>query len=131
MPTFRRILSVICTGMVACALPVAAQTVHGVETVLQARAVVQVKGVVYDTSDQPIVGATVVEMDAPTNGTLTGNDGAFSLSVAKGASLKISYIGYKTTTVKVVEGRPLKVVLVEDAELLNDVVVMGYGTQRK
>ena len=131
MPTFRRILSVICTGMVAFAVPVTAQTVHGVEAVLQARAVVQVKGVVYDTSDQPIVGATVTEMDAPSNGTLTGTYGSFSLSVAKGASLKISYIGYKTATVKVVEGRPLRVVLEEDAELLNDVVVVGYGTQRK
>ncbi len=131
MPTFRRILSVICTGLVAFSVPVAAETTHGAETVLQARSVVQVKGVVYDTSNQPIVGATIVEVDAPNNGTLTGADGTFTLSVAKGASLKISYIGYKTATVRVVEGRPVKVVMVEDSELLNDVVVVGYGTQRK
>ena len=131
MPTFRRILSVICTGLVAFSVPVAAETTHGAETVLQARSVVQVKGVVYDTSNQPIVGATIVEVDAPNNGTLTGADGTFTLSVAKGASLKISYIGYKTATVKVVEGRSVRVVLEEDSELLNDVVVVGYGTQRK
>ena len=131
MPTFRRILSVICTGLVAFSVPVAAETIQGAETVLQARSVVQVKGVVYDTSNQPIVGATVVEVDAPNNGTLTGADGTFTLSVAKGASLKISYIGYKTATVKVVEGRSVRVVLEEDSELLNDVVVVGYGTQRK
>ena len=131
MPTFRRILSVICTGLVAFSVPVAAETIKGAEAVLQARSVVQVKGVVYDTSNQPIVGATVVEVDAPNNGTLTGADGTFTLSVAKGASLKISYIGYKTATVKVVEGRSVRVVLEEDSELLNDVVVVGYGTQRK
>ena len=131
MPTFRRILSVICTGLVAFSVPVAAETIQGAETVLQARSVVQVKGVVYDTSNQPIVGATIVEVDAPNNGTLTGADGTFNLSVAKGASLKISYIGYKTATVKVVEGRSVRVVLEEDSELLNDVVVVGYGTQRK
>lgn len=131
MPTFRRILSVICTGLVAFSVPVAAETIQGAETVLQARSVVQVKGVVYDTSNQPIVGATIVEVDAPNNGTLTGADGTFTLSVAKGASLKISYIGYKTATVKVVEGRSVRVVLEEDSELLNDVVVVGYGTQRK
>ncbi len=131
MPTFLRILSVICTGLVAFCVPVAAETIQGAETVLQARSVVQVKGVVYDTSNQPIVGATIVEVDAPNNGTLTGADGTFTLSVAKGASLKISYIGYKTATVKVVEGRSVRVVLEEDSELLNDVVVVGYGTQRK
>ena len=131
MPTFRRILSVICTGLVAFSVPAAAETIQGAETVLQARSVVQVKGVVYDTSNQPIVGATIVEVDAPNNGTLTGADGTFTLSVAKGASLKISYIGYKTATVKVVEGRSVRVVLEEDSELLNDVVVVGYGTQRK
>ncbi|MBR6263499.1 MAG: TonB-dependent receptor [Prevotella sp.] len=115
----------------AFSVPVAAETIQGAETVLQARSVVQVKGVVYDTSNQPIVGATIVEVDAPNNGTLTGADGTFTLSVAKGASLKISYIGYKTATVKVVEGRSVRVVLEEDSELLNDVVVVGYGTQRK
>ena len=51
MPTFRRILSVICTGLVAFSVPVAAETIQGAETVLQARSVVQVKGVVYDTSN--------------------------------------------------------------------------------
>ena len=89
----------------------------------------QVKGVVLDSSDQPVIGATVIEVGTKSNGTLTRADGSFTLTVARGASLQISYIGYQTQTVRAQSS--LTVVLQEDAETLNDVVVVGYGTQRK
>ena len=101
------------------------------EAVAQAKATVQVKGVVLDTSDQPIIGATVVESGTQSNGTLTGADGSFTITITQGASLRISYVGYKTVTVKPTGGKTVQVVLEEDAELLNDVVVVGYGTQLK
>ena len=62
---------------------------------------------------------------------MTGADGSFAITITQGASLRISYVGYKTVTVKPSSGKAVKVVLEEDAEVLNDVVVVGYGTQRK
>ena len=130
MYNYSKFLSVICAGMLLCgaAVPVDA---NASEAVAQAKATVQVKGVVLDTSDQPIIGASVIETGTKSNGTLTGADGSFSLSITQGASLRISYVGYKTVTVKPTAGKSVKVVLEEDAEVLNDVVVVGYGTQRK
>ena len=97
----------------------------------QAGTVVQVRGVVLDGSGQPVVGAAVIEAGTTSNGTLTGSDGSFVLTVSRGASLEVSCIGYETLVVKPVEGQRLTVILTEDAELLDEVVVMGYGTQRK
>ena len=131
MQNFRKILAVICTGMAGFAVTATAQPVQTVETVLQTRAVIQVKGVVHDSSDQPIIGATVMEVGSQNNGTVTAADGSFSLSVQRGASLSISYVGYKTVTVKAQEGRAIDVLLQEDSEVLEDVVVVGYGVQRK
>ena len=130
MYNYSKFLSVICAGMLLCgaAVPVDA---NASEAVAQAKASVQVKGVVLDTSDQPIIGASVIETGTKSNGTLTGADGSFSLSITQGASLRISYVGYKTVTVKPTAGKSVRVVLEEDAEVLNDVVVVGYGTQRK
>ena len=130
MYNYSKFLSVICAGMLLCGatLPVEASAS---EAVAQSKATVQVKGVVLDTSDQPIIGASVIETGTKSNGTLTGADGSFSLSITQGASLQISYVGYKTVTVKPTAGRTVQVILEEDAEVLNDVVVVGYGTQRK
>lgn len=134
MQHYSKILSVICAGLLSCAVSATAATEAPdapSSAVLQAKPAIQVRGVVLDSSGQPIIGATVIEVGAPSNGTLTAADGTFTLSVPSGASLQISYIGYKTATVRAVEGRNIEVVLSEDSELLNDVVVVGYGTQRK
>ena len=130
MYNYSKFLSAICAGLLLCgaSMPVEA---NASEAVAQAKATVQVKGVVLDTSDQPIIGASVIETGTKSNGTLTGADGSFSLTITQGASLKISYVGYKTVTVKPTAGKTVEVVLEEDAELLNDVVVVGYGTQQK
>ena len=130
MYNYSKFLSVICAGMLLCGATVPVDA-NASEAVAQAKASVQVKGVVLDTSDQPIIGASVIETGTKSNGTLTGADGSFALSITQGASLRISYVGYKTVTVKPTAGKSVRVVLEEDAEVLNDVVVVGYGTQRK
>lgn len=91
----------------------------------------QVKGTVTDAEGNPFIGATVMEVGSNANGVVTDIDGNFSLQVAEGASLEVSYIGYKTQRVKAVAGRPMNIRLLEDAELLDEVVVVGYGTQSK
>ena len=130
MYNYSKFLSAICAGMLllGASMPMEASAS---EAVAQAKATVQVKGVVLDTSDQPIIGATVIESGTQSNGTLTGADGSFAITITQGASLRISYVGYKTVTVKPTAGKAVQVVLEEDAEVLNDVVVVGYGTQRK
>ena len=120
----------IATALVA-ACPATSFAASSEEAAPQAGPVVQVRGVVLDASGQPVIGAGVVEVGASRNGTLTGGDGSFVLTIHRGASLEISCIGYETVTVTPVEGERLSVILREDAEILDEVVVMGYGTQRK
>jgi len=91
---------------------------------------ITVTGSIVDATGEPIIGATVVEDGVPTNGTISDMDGNFSLSVNPNAVLNVSYIGYKAVQVRVVQGRKLEVVLLEDRELLDEVVVVGYGQQR-
>ena len=90
----------------------------------------KVSGTVKDVNGDPIIGATVME-GGTTNGTITDFDGNFVLEVADGAELDISYIGYQTQKLKAQLGKLLAVTLKEDAEILDEVVVVGYGTQKK
>lgn len=90
----------------------------------------QVSGTVISKTDgEPIIGASVVEVENNTNGTITDFNGNFSLSVKKGAQLTISYIGFKSQTVKA--SSVLNISMEEDSEMLEEVVVTGYTTQRK
>lgn len=87
-------------------------------------------GVVTDTTGETVMGASVV-VKGTTNGTITGLDGDFSLSgVTKGSILVVSFVGYQNTEVKW-NGQPLTIVLKEDTKVLDEVVVVGYGTQKK
>ena len=124
-------LSAICAGLLLLGASVPATTARASASVDQAKATVQVNGVVLDTSDQPVVGASVIEVGTQSNGTLTGTDGSFRLSITQSASLRITCLGYKPVTVRPTAGKPVRVVLEEESEVLNDVVVVGYGTQRK
>lgn len=90
---------------------------------------VKVTGKVTDANGEPIIGASVLE-DGSSNGTITDIDGKFTLSARNGAYLKISYIGYETQRIKVT-GKPLTIVLKEDSKTLEEVVVVGFGTQKK
>lgn len=87
-------------------------------------------GVVTDTTGETVIGASVV-VKGTTNGTITSLDGDFSLSgVTKGSILVVSFVGYQNTEVKW-NGQPLTIVLKEDTKVLDEVVVVGYGTQKK
>ena len=105
--------------------------VMATDAVAQAQTAVQVKGVVLDSNGEPIMGAAVIEVGTQGNGTVTGADGSFTLSVTRGAKIRISYVGYKTVTMTPVAGRTTNITLEEESEMLNDVVVVGYGTQQK
>ncbi len=89
-----------------------------------------VSGVIKDATGEPVIGASVLEKGT-TNGTITDFDGRFTLNVIPGTTLIISYIGYKTVEMKTVAGQPINLTLIEDSEMLEEVVVVGYGTMRK
>lgn len=90
----------------------------------------KVEGIVKDTSGEPVIGATVMEKGT-NNGTITDFDGKFTLQVTEGASLEISYIGFKTQQLIASSGQILPITLKEDTEVLDEVVVVGYGIQKK
>ncbi len=87
-------------------------------------------GIVKDATGESIIGASVV-VKGTRNGTMTGADGDFSLSsVQKGQTIVVSFVGYLTKEVKWT-GQPLHITLQEDSKTLDEVVVVGYGTQKK
>lgn len=86
----------------------------------------RVTGKVTDKSGEPLIGVNVLEIGT-TNGTITDPDGKFLLNVEKGKTLSFSFIGYKKQEVKVTQN-VLNIVLQEDTELLDEVVVIGYGS---
>ena len=93
---------------------------------------VSVTGMVKDASGEPIIGASVLEKGVQGNGTITDIDGNFKISVSSSkAQLDISYIGYQSQTVAVQPGKNMKIILQEDSKQLDEVVVVGYGTQSK
>ena len=89
-----------------------------------------VRGTVIDDKGEPVIGASVI-VAGTTHGTVTDFDGNFQLSVNQGDKLNVSYVGYKSQTIVVRDASPLKIILAEDSEVLEDVVVIGYGTVRK
>ena len=95
-----------------------------------AQTTLKVSGTVVSGSDNlPVIGASVVETGKSTNGAATDIDGNFHLNVPEGASVTVSYIGYKSVTMK---AEPqMRIVLEENNEMLDEVVVTGYSTQRK
>ena len=88
-----------------------------------------VQGTVVDESGQPVIGATVM-VKGSTTGTTTGVDGSFSIPVPKGGALEISYIGYITETIDNM-AQTKNIVMKEDKQNIEEVVVVGYGTQKK
>ena len=90
----------------------------------------QISGTVIDGTGEPIIGANVLEVGT-TNGVITDIDGNFKLSVQPNAKIQVSFIGYITQTVTVGSQKNIKVTLKEDAQALDEVVVVGYGVQKK
>ena len=98
-------------------------------TVAQAQSLTIKGNVVSKTDGEPIIGVTVVETANSTNGTITDFDGNFTLTVSKGAELTFSYVGFKTQQLKA--EATMKVVMAEDAEMLGEVIVTGYMSEKK
>ncbi len=90
----------------------------------------QLRGIVTDVSGEPIIGVNITVLGTSI-GTVTDIDGHYSLEVPKGAELRFTYIGYIDQVITIENQTTLDIILREDTELLEEVVVVGYGTQRK
>lgn len=124
--TSRRLMAL---AAIASGLALSPQSVMAVPSVQIVQQSGKVQGTVVDSNGEPIIGATV-KVGGQKGGTATDLDGNFSLNAAPGSTLEISYIGFKTQTVKVGKGL-VKVTLQDDNQTLNEVVVVGFGTQKK
>lgn len=102
--------------------------VQDLEVVMQT---VKVSGRVVDINGEPVIGASIQEKET-SNGVITDIDGNFSFNVAsRTAKIVISFIGYKTVELSAIDPKLKNVVMMEDSETLDEVVVIGYGTQKK
>lgn len=91
----------------------------------------KVTGVITDETGTPVIGANVIQKGGAGNGTITDIDGKFTIEVPAGASLLITYIGYRPQEIKVGDQSALSVRLTENTQKLDEVIVVGYGTQKK
>ena len=91
---------------------------------------VTIKGIVTDTKGEPIIGANIVEKGT-TNGTITDIDGKYSIETALSSILQITYIGYNSQDIPVNNRKAINIQLKEDTQAIDEVIVVGYGVQRK
>ena len=119
MWNFKTLQKSLAVAFMLCALPLA----------MSAQSVI--KGTVSDESGEPIIGATVKVEGGAKAGAVTDLEGNFSINAASNATLNISFVGYVSQKVAVAGKNNLKIVLKEDVARLNDVVVIGYGVQKK
>ena len=125
--SFKAKKTALCVGLCLIGMIGAQQASAATESVASVQQTRQASGHVTD-SQGPLIGATVMEKGT-TNGTVTDFNGNFTLNVKPGATLVISYVGYETQEVK--ESSHVSVILKEDGHVVNEVVVIGYGTQRR
>jgi TonB-linked SusC/RagA family outer membrane protein len=114
-----------------CALFLIAGTGAAVARPEMQQSKTRVAGTVVDRTGEPVIGANIVEKGDAANGTITDADGKFSLQVNAGATLTVSYIGYVAQEVAVGSRTQLQITLQEDTQALDEVVVVGFGTQKK
>lgn len=91
----------------------------------------QIAGQVIDSNGEPVIGANVLEKGDKVNGTITDLDGKFSLNVSDNATLIVSFIGFTTQEIAVKNKRDFNIVLIDDTKALEEVVVVGYTSQKK
>ena len=103
--------------------------VNSVNVMAAIEQAIHVKGQVVDSTGEPVIGANIVVKGTNT-GVISDIDGNFAIDAPKNSVLLISFIGYKSQEVKLT-GPSVKIVLTDDAEMLNEVVVVGYGSQKK
>ncbi len=92
---------------------------------------IKVKGVVKDETGEPVIGATVMEKGSANNGVITDLDGNYTIEIASDGLLAVSYIGCKDQEIKVNGREVINVNLADDNKVLDEVVVVGYGVQKK
>ena len=129
----KRMVLPFAVGMLLCSTNASAADVNAniVNTVAQGPQKSQVTGRIVDSNGEPLIGVSVVEKGNKSNGTVTNLDGEYTVNVSANSTLVVSYVGYKTQEVAVGGKRNVNVTLAEDAEMLNDVVVIGYGVVKK
>lgn len=116
-------------GLVAASLAIAVPAPMWTPAAMAQTASSTVSGEVLDSNGDPLIGATVL-VKGSKDGVATDFDGRFTLNVPKGATLQVSYIGFKPKDVKVT-GSEMTITLEDDSSVLDEVVVVGYGTQKK
>ena len=131
-PWGRRLLQSIpiSLGMLAAMGPIAEANAASPENLAIVQQVKSITGKVLDSKGQPIIGANILEKGT-TNGTITDLDGNFTLNVSPAGTLVVSYIGYKSIELKVAGQKDFTISLKEESETLQEVVVVGYGVQKK
>ncbi len=97
---------------------------------LSAQDAYMLKGVVQDEAGEPLIGATVM-VKGTTQGVATDIDGNFAVNVKKGQTIDVSYVGYDAQSIKVNGQNNITVVMKENSSTLDDLVVVGYGVQKK
>ena len=119
------------TLLLACGMPLTGSfaAYAAPEPQQQGQSVVTINGTVIDENGEPVIGASVVQKGVSTNAAATDYDGKFALRVAPGTTLRISYVGYKTVEVAAQQG--MQVALTPSTEMLDQLVVVGYGTQKR
>ena len=129
----KRMVLPFAVGMLLCSTNASATDVNAntINTVAQGPQKSQVTGRIVDSNGEPLIGVSVVEKGNKSNGTVTNLDGEYTVNVSANSTLVVSYVGYKTQEVAVGGKRNVNVTLAEDAEMLNDVVVIGYGVVKK
>lgn len=90
----------------------------------------EISGFVSDQKGEPLIGVTILIKNTST-GTITNIDGSYTIKASAGATLEFTYLGYKTKTAKVGDSKTLDLVMEEDTQKIDEVVVVGYGKQRK
>ena len=129
----KRMVLPFAVGMLLCSTNASAADVNAniINTVAQGPQKSQVTGRIVDSNGEPLIGVSVVEKGNKSNGAVTNVDGEYTVNVPAKATLVVSYVGYKTQEVAVGGKRNVNITLSEDSEMLNDVVVIGYGTVKK
>ena len=129
----KRMVLPFAVGMLLCSTNASAADVNAniINTVAQGPQKSQVTGRIVDSNGEPLIGVSVVEKGNKSNGAVTNVDGEYTVNVPAKATLVVSYVGYKTQEVAVGGKHNVNITLSEDSEMLNDVVVIGYGTVKK
>lgn len=124
-------LPVVFLSGIICSVPLTEARAEKTEIEIVQQQSVKITGKVVDAADEPVIGASVTVKGNTSLGTITDIDGNFTLSVPAHSKLVISYIGYAQQEITAVSNKLMKITLKEDSEMLEEVVVVGFGTQKK